>query len=207
MLAPRGNAMASVRTFVEGLAEGGVSRRPWTRAEFERAAELGLFGPEERLELIAGEVVSKVPPQKSPHATAIRAVEEALRTAFRRGFDVRVQLPLALGPDHEPEPDVCVVRGSFRDYRHEHPTSAVLVVEVSDTTLAFDRFKAGLYAQAGIPEYWIVNLKDNCLEVQRDPEAAAAEPFGHRYRTVTRVPCDENMAVHGTSISVADLLP
>lgn len=199
--------MASMGTLAEGFAEGGISRRPWTRAEFERAAELGLFGPEERLELIAGEVVRKVPPQKSPHATAIRAVEEALRTAFPHGFDVRVQLPLALGPDHEPEPDVCVVRGSFRDYRHAHPATAVLVVEVSDATLAFDRFKAGLYAQAGIPEYWIVNLKDNRLEVHRDPETDAAEPFGHRYRTVTRVPPGENAALQGAVVRVAELLP
>lgn len=198
--------MASMGALVEGLAEGGISRRPWTRAEFERAAELGLFGPEERLELIAGAVVRKLPPQRSPHATAIRAVEEALRTAFPRGFDVRVQLPLALGPDHEPEPDVCVVHGCFRDYRHEHPAAAVLVVEVSDTTLAFDRFKAGLYAQAGIPEYWIVNLKDNRLEVHRDPEPDAANPFGHRYRTVTRCAPQDNVTVHGAVVRVAELL-
>ena len=90
---------------------------------------------------------------------AVRMVEEALRGVFRAGWDVRSQLPIALDPDSEPEPDVSVVPGSFRDYPTGHPTSPVLVVEIADTSLALDRGeKAGLYAHAGIQEYWIVDL-------------------------------------------------
>ena len=186
-------------------------RRPWSRREFERAGELGLFGPEERLELIGGEVVRKVTPQKTPHATSIRLVEEALRRVAGSGFDVRVQLPLALGTHSEPEPDIAVVVGSPRDYELEHPTTAVLVVEVADTTLMFDRTtKASLYASAGVPEYWIVNLVDRTLEILREPSAMADQPFGHSYRSLTRCAAPQtatSLLAQDRPIQVEDLLP
>ena len=187
------------------------ARRPWTRMEFERASELGLFRPDERLELIEGEIVQKVTPQNTPHATAIRACEEALRLAFPRGHDVRVQLPLALGDFSEPEPDVAVVTGTFRDYAREHPRSAVLVVEVSDTTLTYDRItKGSLYARARVPEYWLVNVPDRVLEVHRDPSAMEEQPLGHHYRSVTRhLPGESVCPIHApaTPVAVEDLLP
>jgi len=188
-----------------------LSRRLFTREEFERAGELGLFRPDERLELIGGEVVRKMSPQKSPHATAIRRAEEAMRRTFPEGHDVRVQLPLALRHDSAPEPDVSVVAGRLDEYEDEHPRIAVLVVEVADTTLAYDRgVKASLYASVGIPDYWILNLRDRVLEVLRDPEPEVMAPFGYRYRTSLRFAEGDAVTplqAPGHAIAVADLLP
>ena len=140
-----------------------VQTRRWTRDEYDRMIATGIFHPEERLELLEGEIVHMTP-QGSGHATAVRLVEDALRNLFNVGFDVRVQMPLALGTDSEPEPDVAVVVGPPRDYRDEHPRVAILVVEVADSTLSLDRErKAALYARAGIQEYWLLNLTDRCL--------------------------------------------
>jgi Uma2 family endonuclease len=95
-------------------------------------------------------------------------VEEALRRVFTHGYDIRVHMPLAIGDESEPEPDVAVVRGHFRDYR-THPLTATLVVEVADTSLEFDRSRnAARYASGEIAEYWIVNLVDRQVEVFRD---------------------------------------
>lgn len=111
-------------------------QRLWTAEEFKRAGKLGVFGPEERLERIEGEILQKVSPQGSRHAVGVRLVEEALRPAFASGFDVRVQMPLVFGPHNRPEPDVSVVAGSIRQYAAARPVTAVLAVEVADTTLA-----------------------------------------------------------------------
>ncbi len=202
---------AFVETAATRAALSEVPRRLWTREEYRRALRLGLFRPDERLELIGGEVVQKMSPQQSPHATSVRLTDEALRLAFPQGHDVRVQLPLALSEHDEPEPDVAVVVGSIRDYEDEHPRTAVLVVEVADSSLGTDRGpKAGLYAAAGIGEYWIVNLLDRLLEVHRDPAPMSGRPFGHGYHNVTRH--DEAATVApltapAAPIRVSDLLP
>jgi len=197
------------RTLVQDPAL--LSRRLFTREEFERAGELGLFRSGERLELIGGEVVRKMSPQKTPHATSIGLGEKALREAFGPEFHVRNQLPLAIGDLDEPEPDLCVVRGSLRDYEDEHPTTAVLVLEVADSSVAIDRtVKASLYASAGIPDYWMLNLPERALEVFRDPEPDPKAPFGYSYRTHLRVGVEGAMTpLHapGRVIAVADLLP
>ncbi|MBI3186110.1 MAG: Uma2 family endonuclease [Myxococcales bacterium] len=192
------------------LEEFRPPRRRWTREEFERAAELGLFKPEERLELIAGEMVHKMTPQTSYHASAVRLVEHELRRVFP-GHVISVQLPLALGPSSEPEPDVSVAAGSLREFTQAHPTSALLLVEVADTTLTFDRtVKAGLYAEGGIADYWILNLRDRVLEVHREPSAMAEQPLGHHYRSITRHTESESvspLAAPTARVAVADLLP
>lgn len=95
---------------------------------------------------------------------------DALRAVFPAGFLVRSQLPLALGAESMPEPDVAVVLGKPDDYRKAHPTAALLVLEVSDASELHDRNrKALLYARGGIPEYWMANLVRDCVEVHRDP--------------------------------------
>lgn len=141
----------------------------WTRIEYERMVEAGVFHPEARFELMDGEIIDMTP-QGSYHATSIQVIAEYIRQLFSTGYHVRIQMPLALGEDSEPEPDVAVVMGGFMDYRDAHPQTAVLVVEVANSTLAYDRLKAHSYASHAIPEYWLVNLKENCLEVFQQPE-------------------------------------
>src|SRR5258706_12147964 len=144
--------------------------RHWTREEYERLVAEGFFQPEERLELVDG-LIFEMTPQNSWHAAAIQALQEALLPIFGKGYSLRVQMPLALGFDSEPEPDLAVVTGHWRNYRDRHPATAVLVVEVAETTLLHDRErKASLYSRAGIPDYWILNRAGACLEVLRDPQ-------------------------------------
>src|SRR5262249_53197486 len=98
------------------------------------------------------------------------------------GVWVRMQLPIDFGPYSEPEPDVSVVAGSRKDYKAGHPTTALLIIEVSDSTLAFDRGrKASLYAMRGIADYWIINLVDVQLEVRRDPRPDPSQPLEYGY--------------------------
>ena len=117
-----------------------VRLRRWTREEYDRLVAVGVLGEDERVQLVEGEIV-EMSPQSAAHATALCLAEEVLRRTFGEGFVVRVQLPLALGPDSEPEPDVAVVRGGPRDYRDRHPAGqdTILVVELADSTWRFDR--------------------------------------------------------------------
>ncbi|MCE2515722.1 MAG: Uma2 family endonuclease [Acidobacteria bacterium] len=184
-------------------SEAIVSRRGWSRAEYEHATAAGVFGTEPRIELIDGEVV-EMTPQGSRHFTGVRLVEHALRRAFGAGFDVRSQGPLAIADDSEPEPDVAVVEGGIRDYRDAHPTTAVLVVEVSDDSLRRDRtVKQRLYARRSIPEYWILALPDARLEVHRDPAADGYRAVTLHRGGSTVAPLARPEAV----IAVAELLP
>jgi Uma2 family endonuclease len=180
-----------------------VSQRLWTCKEYERLGDLGLIGPEERTELIEG-VIYRMAPQKSRGAAAMGMTAAALRQTFGSGFDVRVQLPLVLGRRSEPEPDLAVVVGAPQDYAEHHPATALLVVEVSDTTLTFDRrVKSALNARARIQEYWIVNVARGQLEVHHDPGAD-----GYRIRVILRRGDHISpLAKPEVSIPVADLLP
>jgi Uma2 family endonuclease len=118
-------------------------------------------------------------------------------------------MPLIIDPDSEPEPDLAVVQGIPDDYSDHHPASALLVIEVADSSLSLDRDrKRSLYARVGIPEYWIVNLTERCLEVYREPVSAAGQPA--RYRTSQRLAATDRitpLARPGAWVSVADLLP
>jgi len=178
--------------------------------EYERLVTAGVFRPGERLELIGGELLVREP-QGSPHATAIRLVEDALRLAFGAGWDVRSQLPVALDDESEPEPDVSVVRGTPRNYRERHPSRAALIVEVADASLAFDRREKGsLYARAGVQDYWIVNLVKHLLEVRRQPVARPSAPYGWHYRAVQMLGPSalvSPIAARRARIRVADLIP
>jgi len=134
-----------------------------------------------------------------------------LRVAFGTGWDVRGQGPVALDDESEPEPDVAVVPGSFRDYATGHPSRPVLVVEASESSLAFDRYhKGSVYARAGLADYWIVNLVDRVLEVYRDPVQDSAAAFGWRYRSLETLAPEASVAplvLPSARIRVADLLP
>jgi len=142
----------------------------WTRQEYYKMAEAGLFNGK-HVELIAGQVI-ETSPMGSYHCTAVILTGDVLRRVFGQGCFVSIKHPLDLGQTSDPEPDVAVIAGDVRDYKDAHPTTAVLIVEVADTSLAYDcTTKASLYAKAGIPDYWILNLMDRQLEVRRDPVA------------------------------------
>ena len=142
----------------------------FTRDEYERMIDAGVFAPGTRLELMDGEIINMTP-QKSLHATAVRLVEDTLRRAFaNQKVDIRTQFPFALTDVSEPEPDIAVVPGTARDYRDAHPSVALLLVEVADSTVDYDRTrKLPAYTRAGIPEFWLLDLTRATLEVYRQP--------------------------------------
>lgn len=183
--------------------------RHWTRAEYDRLVELGVF-EHEPIELIGGQLMV-AEPKGAYHTAAVGAAEYALRAVLRPGWTVRTQAPVALDDESEPEPDIAVVPGRPVDYRHQHPARPVLVIEVADSSLAYDRHrKASLYARAGLQDYWIVNLVDRVVEVYRDPVPDASAPYGWRYRSAATLAAPgivRPLAFDDTAIAVADLLP
>jgi Uma2 family endonuclease len=136
--------------------------------------------------------------------------EDALRAVFAGGWVVRVQAPIALDDESEPEPDVAVVPGTRRDYRESHPRRPVLALEVAESSLAGDRtIKGSLYARAGIADYWIVNLVEQVVEVYRDPVAAMDAPHGWHYGSATTLRGGDvvtPLARPNRNIPVSDLL-
>ncbi|MEX1098428.1 MAG: Uma2 family endonuclease [Planctomycetales bacterium] len=166
------------------IAEPHVRR--FTRDEYYRMGELGWFEGQ-RVQLLDGEIVV-MSPQKWRHASTIDRIAELLRSRLGDRFWVRMQLPLNLDDLSEPEPDVSVLPGKREDF-HDHPTTALLVVEVADSSLAIDRNrKTKLYAAAGIPEYWIIDLVHDALEVFRKPQEDPSRPgkFLYAERSVLR---------------------
>jgi Uma2 family endonuclease len=184
--------------------------RRFSRAEYDRLIELGVFQPGEPLELIGGELIV-AEPQGAAHYGAIRMTARALEAAFGPGWDVRTQAPIGLDDDSEPEPDVAVVPGCLEDYVEAHPSRPVLTVEVAQSSLGFDRErKASLYARAGLSDYWVVNLVERVLEVYRQPVPDPAAPFGWRY--AARVTLDGTaqvapLAAPEAIVAVSQLLP
>ena len=170
----------------------------------------GAFGPGDRVELLDGVLISHEP-QGSRHAAAAALTRAALEKAFGRGYHVREENPLALDPLSEPEPDLVVVRGTPRDYRNAHPSTPLVMVEVADSSLSFDRCdKAGIYARAGVPDYWVLNLIDDVLEVYREPIRSSSTPSGWKYRSVELLRSDATvspLAAARRRIRIADLLP
>ncbi|HLK61697.1 MAG TPA: Uma2 family endonuclease [Chthonomonadaceae bacterium] len=195
---------------IEGIVVNRGTGKPWewTRERFYEAAKLGWFFCE-RVERIKGEVYRKVT-QNPPHFSTIRRVGKVLERYFGTDFDVRPQGPFPLPSDGDPEPDLLVARGQFEDFESRHPdvSESILVIEVSDTTLYYDkRHKAALYAEAGIVEYWIVNLTNRTLEVRRSPSLL---PHGWDYANLTVYTATQSVTVllhSSVTVSVASILP
>jgi Uma2 family endonuclease len=182
----------------------------FTRHEYGRLVDHGFLDEDDPVELIDGLLLVKEP-QSSPHRTAIVLVAKALERAFGDGWFVQIQSPIVLGARSEPEPDVCVVRGSPRDYVDAHPRLPALVVEVAQAGLTLARGrKAAVYARGGIADYWILNLVDRVLEVHREP--ARPGPALRRWGYVSIDTLDAAasiapLAAPSASIRVFDLLP
>ena len=137
--------------------------------EYEEMGRTGILGPEERVELIHGEIV-RMSPQNPLHSDCIERLTHLFVERLKCKPRVRVQLPVTLDDWNAPEPDLANVRPQSYAERHPGPKDIFLVVEVAVTTLAYDRqVKLPLYAGAGVPEVWIVNFDDRVVEVYRDP--------------------------------------
>ncbi|HXG86314.1 MAG TPA: Uma2 family endonuclease [Pyrinomonadaceae bacterium] len=190
-----------------GFENKHVKPHLWTREQYYKMAELGFFDGK-KVELIEGEII-EISPMKSLHATAVRLVVDVMRNIFAEGYVVDSQLPMNFSKLSEPEPDIAVVKGEIKDFAQTHPTTAALVVEVSDSTLRYDQTKkAALYAKNKIQEFWILNLKNRCLEVYRRP--VKDKKLGFIYteiQIVTETNRIAPLAAPDAKIKVADLLP
>ena len=138
-------------------------------------AAQGIIGEDESIELIDGELLI-VSPQDPRHAATVVALARRLTDLYRVDAHVRPQVPLNATPDSLPEPDLAVVKGQPLDFQHRHPVGSetLLVVEVARTSQAIDRRKARIYAAAGVPVYWLVDLAERRIEVFSQPSPAGA---------------------------------
>ena len=184
--------------------------RRLSRAEYDRLIERGVFQSGDPIELIGGQLMV-AEPQGSAHYTAIMKTARALEAAFGPGWHARLQAPIGLDDESEPEPDVAIVAGTLDDYAAAHPSRPVLTVEVSESSLATDRERKGsLYARAGLADYWVLSLVDRVLEVYRAPAPDTGTPFGWRYarRTVLGPEAYATpLAAPASRVAVSQLLP
>lgn len=172
-------------------------------------AETGILTDEDRVELLEGVITPKMT-RNPPHDAAIGLVEEALRGRLRSGRFIRLQSALVTN-DSVPEPDMAVVQGTVRDYSRRHPGASdiELAIEVAESSLQRDRQKIRIYARAGVPTYWILNLVDEQLEVHTSPAGPADAPVYQQatiYRRGERAPIPAEIAADA-DVFVDDLLP
>ncbi|HEV2124992.1 MAG TPA: Uma2 family endonuclease [Chloroflexota bacterium] len=168
-----------------------VDRMPFqfTVDDYYRLAEVGILKPDDRVELIEGEIV-RMSPIGSKHAATVERARRLFEGRLGDHVSVRSQNPVRLDRRSEPEPDLTLVRFRADYYAETHPTprDVLLIIEVADTTLHYDRHvKALLYARAGIPEYWIVDLTGDAIEAHTEPS-----PDG--YRVVRRYQRGERLS-------------
>ncbi len=155
------------------------NRRSFTVAEYERMGQSGILSEDERVELVNGEII-KMSPIGEPHAACVAILTQLITLRLRLSAIVWVQNPIVLDDYSEPQPDLAVLkpRADFYRQAHPRPEDVLIVIEVSDSTLSFDRkVKLPLYARAGIPEAWLVNIPEERIEVYGDP-------VNGEYRTV-----------------------
>jgi Uma2 family endonuclease len=187
-----------------GMASELVRHR-FTLEQYEKMVEDGILTSDDRVELLDGEIVEKMP-IGSRHYACVRNIQRML---FRLLGDdaaiVSIQSPVGLPPRSEPEPDIALLRPKADNYAslHPRPHDVLLVAEVADSTLRRDRAKLRIYAEAGIPEAWVVDVNRNVVEVY-------AEPEGGRYRatsTAEREGTLTPLAFPDLAVAVNDVLP
>ncbi len=181
-----------------------VTRHRFTVADYERMGQVGIFSEDERLELVCGEVI-QMSPIGERHAACVDFLTQLITLRLRRGAIVRVQNPIRLDDYSEPQPDIAVLKHRDDFYRdaHPRPDDVLLVIEVSDSTLEYDRkVKVPLYARAGISETWVVNLPEERVE-------AYADPTGGTYQTANSYARSDEVLSHTLAslrISVSEVL-
>jgi Uma2 family endonuclease len=180
-----------------------VARRRFTVEEYHRMGEAGILREDDRVELIDGEIV-EMTPIGSRHAACVDRLNHLLRRVGDRAI-VRVQNPATIPPHSEPQPDLMLLRpqADFYAAAHPEPRNVLLVIEVADTTLPFDRgVKVPLYARAGVAEVWLIDLTTDTVEVHR-------RATGSRYADVARRTRGERLACQAfpdVELSVDDVL-
>jgi Uma2 family endonuclease len=184
--------------------------RPFTVAEYHKMIDAGILTPDDRVELLDGYLVNKMP-QNTPHGSTVQRLTKKLIRMMLDGWEVRSQLPITLAIG-EPEPDCVIVRGDDWTYstRNPEPADFGIVIEVADSSLLTDRRdKSIIYARAGIPIYWLINLVDRRVEHYSDPRPTATPP-AYATRSDYLPGQDVPITLDGqvvASIAVADLVP
>jgi Uma2 family endonuclease len=180
-----------------------VPRHRWTRLDYYRLGEAGILRRDDRVELLEGQLVDMWP--ISPrHAIVTENLNALLVTAFAGRARLRCQNPVVLNEGSEPQPDVALVQRPWRGYPHTHPgpDDIFLLIEVADSSLDFDRtVKLELYARAGIPEVWIVDLTTDLVLMHRSPSGGA-------YGSVVQVAAPAALGVEslpGVTVPVTDI--
>jgi Uma2 family endonuclease len=174
---------------LDALEASLMAPRRFTLDEYHQLLRVGVLKEDEHVELLEGLIVDMTP-QGRPHALVISRLNRFLSRALGEAYSVRPQLPLSLGPDSEPEPDLAIVTREEEEHAEEHPRTALLVVEVAVDSLRVDRLiKGRVYARAGIPEYWVVDVAGRLVEVYTAPVAGEG-----RYLSLRTVKGDETLA-------------
>ncbi len=207
---------------IRDIADEDPPKILWKKQEYYRLSDLGFFNGR-RVELIEGEIFVKytyaefdegayeMSAMSGLHFSGVNVAAEVLREVFKKKYFVSVQCPIDMGENSEPEPDISIIEGKARDYKKAIPKTAALVVEISDTSLLYDRGKkVSLYARANIQDYWIVNLKDRRLEVYRRPIEDKTAFYGFSYGEIqiyTEKDSVSPLANMQAKIKIADILP
>ena len=184
-----------------------LTKRRFSVDEYHRMAEAGILTEKDRVELIDGEIV-EMTPISSRHASVVKRLNALLTGCLGARAIVSVQDPVQLSKESEPQPDVVLLRPTpdFYAGSHPEPVDTLLLIEVADTSLLQDRLsKAAIYAAAGNPDYWIVNLRDELVEVMRHPDAGEARY--REVRTAARGEWLELVALPACGVAVTELLP
>lgn len=175
-------------------------------AQYRRWTESGRFSEDDNIELLEGWIVDKMA-KNPPHDSRVMWTQSLLQPLLPVGWHCRNQCSLDT-EDSVPEPDLAIVRGSILDYQDRHPQAAdtALVIEVADTSVTIDRSKRHIYARAGVPEYWIINLAESRLEVFRSPQVAGSQAD---YSENLTLGCDDviELMSTGRTLAVSQLVP
>jgi Uma2 family endonuclease len=181
----------------------------WTVEEFHEVKYMGQVWEGKKVLLIDGGLI-EMPPAGPLHNQALMLADYLFKALFAQGFVVRIQMPLVFGINTDPLPDLAVVAGVPRSISTNPPT-AVLVLEVSDSTLSFDTGeKASLYAAAGVADYWVIDVVNRRVVVHRGPTADPKQKYGHAYASVNVLFPGQSLArlaATGSPVEVRDLLP
>lgn len=174
--------------------------------QYETMVASGVFRKQDRVQLINGFLVTKMT-ENPPHAVVCEASRHAVEPLLPQGWCLRPDKPIRVPGHNEPEPDLVVARGTFWDYeaRHPEPADIALVVEAADSSLSEDRAMSPIYGSAGIPAYWIIDLKNRQVEIYGNPG-----PSGYLSTQIVKADGQLELVIDGTllgSISVADVLP